>query len=229
MKKVITFSLWGNLSQYTAGAIKNVELAFIYFPDFECWFYIHDQSVPKSLVSELEKYSNVKIIKKSGDINTCKPMMWRFEAIDDPDVEIMMSRDLDTRIYMREQIAVNEWIASGELFHIMRDHPYHSYPIQGGMFGTRKNHNIPIWIDLMNKVSQTGNRDYDQDFLRDIIYPIVRQDALVHATFNILPYEKARPFPTDYDSEYHFVGEYVYEDGTRNQEHINMIKQHLGK
>jgi len=140
-----------------------------------------------------------------------------------------MCRDLDSRIYMREQIAVNEWIVSGKLFHIMRDHPYHIYPIQAGMFGTRKNPNIPSWVELMNKVSQTGNKDDDQAFLRDIIYPIIRQDTLVHATFNILPYENAKPFPTDYDSEYHFVGEYVYEDETRNQEHINILQQHLGK
>ena len=29
--------------------------------------------------------------------------MWRFEAIDDLEVEIMMSRDTDTRIYLREK------------------------------------------------------------------------------------------------------------------------------
>ena len=51
--------------------------------------------------------------------------MWRFETIDDPDVEINMSRDTDTRILLREKLAVDEWLASGKTFHIMRDHPHH--------------------------------------------------------------------------------------------------------
>ena len=47
-------------------------------------------------------------------------MMWRFEAIDNQDVEIMMSRDTDTRILPREVKAVEEWINSNKIFHIMR-------------------------------------------------------------------------------------------------------------
>jgi hypothetical protein len=38
---------------------------------------------------------------KSGDLSYIKPMMWRFESIDDPEVEIMMSRDTDTRIFTK--------------------------------------------------------------------------------------------------------------------------------
>ena len=41
MLKVISFSLWGDNPTYTQGGIINAELAKIYYPDFECWFYIH--------------------------------------------------------------------------------------------------------------------------------------------------------------------------------------------
>ena len=109
-----------------------------YYPDFECWFYIHLPSVPKETISELQKHTNVKLIFKDDDLNTSKPMMWRFEAIDNSNVSIMLSRDTDTRILLREKLAVDEWINSNKLFHIMRDHPYHTYPIQGGMFGMKK-------------------------------------------------------------------------------------------
>ena len=64
MKKVISFSLWGNKPIYNIGAIKNAELALTMYPDFECWFYIHKESVPENIINELSKISNVKIIFK---------------------------------------------------------------------------------------------------------------------------------------------------------------------
>ena len=64
MIKVISFSLWGDKSQYTIGSIKNAKLAITLYPDFECWFYIHKESVPENIINELSKISNVKIIFK---------------------------------------------------------------------------------------------------------------------------------------------------------------------
>ena len=227
MVKVITFSLWGNKPIYSIGAIKNVELAKQFYPDFECWFYIHSPTVPENIINELQKHNNVKILFKNGDLHNSKPMMWRFEAIDDPTVELMMSRDTDTRILLREKLAVDEWLESGKIFHIMRDHPYHSYFIQGGMFGIKKNPNIPSLCNLINNFKQNGDRVYDQDFLRDIIYPIIKNDYFIHASYNIQNEETGeyvKPFPIPYCEDYHFVGEYVYEDETRVLEHINMLK-----
>jgi hypothetical protein len=227
MVKVITFSLWGNKPIYSIGAIKNVELAKQFYPDFECWFYIHSPTVPENIINELQKHNNVKILFKNGDLHNSKPMMWRFEAIDDPTVELMMSRDTDTRILLREKLAVDEWLDSGKIFHIMRDHPYHSYFIQGGMFGIKKNPNIPSLCNLINNFKQNGDRVYDQDFLRDIIYPIIKNDYFIHASYNIQNEETGeyvKPFPIPYCEDYHFVGEYVYEDETRVLEHINMLK-----
>ena len=228
MVKVITFSLWGDKSIYNIGAIKNVELAKKYYPDFECWFYIHSATVPENTIIELQKHNNVKIIFKDGDLNTTKPMMWRFEAIDDPDVEIMMPRDTDTRILLREKLAVDEWLESGKLFHIMRDHHYHSYPIQGGMFGAKKNPKISSLCNLINNFKQNGIRVYDQDFLQNIIYPIIKTDVLIHASYNIQFGESGdyiKKFPIPYDIDYHFVGEYVFEDESRSLELSNMLKK----
>ena len=227
MVKVITFSLWGNKPIYNIGSIKNVELAKKYYPDFECWFYIHSQSVPENTISELQKFENVKIIFKNGDLNTTKPEMWRFEAIDDPNVEIMISRDTDTRILLREKLAVDEWLQSGKLFHIMRDHHYHSWCIQAGMFGMKKNPNIPSLCNLINNYRQNSYRGYDQEFLRDIIYPNIINNSFIHASFNILNGENGnyvKSFPIPYCEDYHFVGEYVYEDESRVLEHSNMLK-----
>lgn len=43
MKKVISFSLWRDKNIYNIGAIKNADDAVTIYPDFECWFYVHNK------------------------------------------------------------------------------------------------------------------------------------------------------------------------------------------
>ncbi len=207
MKRVISYSLWGDNPKYTIGAIKNAELALTYYPDFECWFYVDENTVPKDIIDSLKNFSNTKIIFKNDDIYMCKPNMWRFEAIDDPEVEIMMCRDTDSRFLLREKLAVDQWLESGKLFHIMRDHPFHGIEILGGMFGTRKVPSIPSWIELMKNCIQNYYRDYDQYFLRDYVYPLIKDDVMIHASHCKYEGDKCLNFPIDFDSEGHFVGQ----------------------
>ena len=143
--------------------------------------------------------------------------MWRFEAIDDDDVEIMLSRDTDTRFLLREKLAVDEFINNDNyLLHIMRDHPWHFSLIQGGMFGVKKS-NIK-WLPLINNVKQNNkHRDYDQTFLSKIIYPLYKNKMLIHASFNKFEKDIIKDFPIPYkDNDYKFVGEYIYEDESRD-------------
>lgn len=228
MKKVLSFSLWGNNPMYTTGAIRNAEDAKTVYPDFECWFYVHEETVPKEIIEKMQEFDNTKIIFKTGNLNSIKPMMWRFEAIDDPEVEIMMSRDTDTRFTLREKLAVEEWLNSGKIFHIMRDHPCHEQKIMGGMFGTKKIPKINNWLEIINNVVQTSSYMYDQDFLRMVIYPHIKENAVIHATFH--KHEpNCRNFPIKYCDKYRFVGEYVYADESRNAENVQQLKTIVDK
>jgi hypothetical protein len=228
MKKVISFSLWGDNPTYNIGAIKNAELAKDTYPDFECWFYIHQETVPENTIKKLQEFDNTKIIFKTGDLinENCKPRMWRFEAIDDLDVELVLSRDTDTRILLREKLAVDEWLQSHKIFHIMRDHPHHNFLILAGMFGTKKIPQIPNWTNIINSYNKTDNRMYDQDFLRDYIYPIIKNNSTIHASFHKME-PHAKNFPINYRRELYFVGEYVYHDNSRSDYHINELKKSL--
>ena len=227
MKRVISYSLWGDKPIYMVGAIENAKDAITMYPDFECWFYIHRPTVPEAVIDELSKFSNVKIILKDGDLSSSRAMTWRFEAIDDPDVEIMMSRDTDSRFLLREKLAVEAWIASGNLFHIMRDHPHHAFVILGGMFGTRKIPSIPSWISLIKNIHQTSPRDYDQIFLKESIYPLIKHSVTIHSSFHKYSGETAHPFPIPYDADCHFVGEYVNPDGSRSDYHTQELRNAL--
>lgn len=221
MVKVISFSLWGNDPTYTIGAIKNADAALTMFPGFECWFYVHTQTVPIIIIQELLKLPNVTIIEKTGDLRTCKPMMWRFEPLFNPEVELFMSRDTDTRFLKREIVSVMEWLNSDKLLHIMRDHPHHVNKIMGGMWGMKRN-NLCDLKKLIQDCKQTGHRDYDQDFLEQIIYPIYKDTAYINASYNA--YEQdARPFTIPYLQDRRFVGEYVYADESRSPRHYSLI------
>lgn len=230
MKKIVSFSLWGNNPTYNIGAIKNAELAKYFYPDFECWFYIHKDTVPQETVDVLDSFTNTKIIFKTGDLNNenCKPRMWRYEPIDDLEVELVLSRDTDTRILLREKLAVDEWLQSNKLFHIMRDHPHHNFCILAGMFGTKKIPQIPNWTNIINSYNKTDNRMYDQDFLRDVIYPVIKNNSIVHASFH--KHEpQSKNFPINYCNNFKFVGEYVYFDDSCSIEHINELIKHIKK
>ena len=62
----------------------------------------------------------------------------------------MIVRDTDSRLGIREKLAVDEWLDSGKKLHIMRDHPYHRVPMLGGMWGCR-----PVLMDgLFDKIDQ---------------------------------------------------------------------------
>ena len=203
MKKIISFSLWGNKPIYNIGAIRNAVMAKDLYPGFECWFYCDEKTVPKETLDGLYSFDNTKIIIRQDII---KSSTWRFEAIDDPDVEIMLSRDTDSRISLREKMAVDEWLASDKLFHIMRDHPDHRMPIMAGMFGTKKIPEINNWGELLNSI-QSSHYGNDQDFLMSCIYPLIRSKSMIHASFNKMEGDECKDFLFKDGSK--FVGEYV--------------------
>jgi hypothetical protein len=78
----------------------------------------------------------------------------------------------------------------------------------------------------MYDYTQYGDKNYDQHFLHQYIYPNVKDISLIHASFN--KYENnCKEFPISYCYQYKFVGEYVYEDESRSQIHIDALKKEL--
>ena len=213
--KVISFCLWGNNSKYTVGAIINAELAKTIYPGWTCRYYIGD-TVPADIIQKLSSLDNCEIVKTNtpGD---WAGMYWRFLPASDEKVDVMISRDTDSRLNVKEKVAVDMWINSNFLFHIMRDHPYHGVPILGGMWGAKKGC-VQNMAELIKNYSVGNFWQTDQYFLRDIIYPIVKDKAMVHDPF----FEK-KPFPIEDDG--YFVGQVYESNGETNQNHLNMRKQ----
>lgn len=184
--KIIAFSLWGEDPKYTIGAIRNAEIAKRLFPEWTCRFYI-GPDVPQYIVQKLGQLDSECCLMDSSGWNG---MFWRFFAADSHDT--MISRDTDSRLGERERAAIDDWLNGDKDFHIIRDHPYHATEILGGMWGARNGilKGIKDMIHDHNNGSYDNKYQVDQNFLRDVIYPIVKDNAEVHDEF----FEK-KPFP----------------------------------
>ena len=215
MKKVISYSLWGDNPIYTHGALRNLEMAKEIYPEWTCRFYL-DKNVPEDIVTKL-KEGGAEVYKymKDGDWYA---MFWRFLPASDPKVDVMISRDCDSRLTVREKEAVEEWLKSDKLFHIMRDHPYHKTEILGGMWGVKK----PLLNNMKNLMSSYKMGNFwqtDQNFLRERVYPIVKDQSMVHDEY----FDKTGFPSARIDGE--FVGEAFNEnDELLHPEHREMLK-----
>lgn len=233
--KVISFCLWGNDKKYTVGLIENIKLSAMLYPDWVCWIYIHEISVNKYYIRHLKQLfpdDNVKIIfKKDIEIRSTRFMLWRLEPILDLNVERFISRDIDTRIQLREVLVVNEWVKSNKILHIIRDHPQHYPKILGGMYGvkcTKKLREIN-WIDKIEAFYlENGESTDDQYFLEKSLYEKhFCSDRIIHDEIKRFEGDECKSFPIKFEQNGHFVGCYIYEDGTTDSQTANVLIEWL--
>lgn len=211
MKKVVSFCVFGNDQKYTYGAIRNAELAAKIYPEWQCWFYIATD-VDANIVDQLRKFPNSRIITAGN--NCIRSTLWRFYPASDPDVDVFISRDTDSRINRRERAAVNQWLESGKSLHVMRDHHYHTFQIMAGMWGFRGL--IPnIQKQISEFISSYNGSEYkyfDQLFLASEIYNKYVSDAMIHDSAN--PNTPGNyDFPTS-AGFYNYVG-FIESDGMK--------------
>ena len=142
-----------------------------------CRFYVADD-VPENVISRLKDYS-VEIVNMGPYVGH-EGMRWRFFAAVDPEVDITLVRDADSRFTKCELLMVNEWLASGKKFHVMR-WDLAQAAIMGGLWGVRGP--IPELKKSLENFSQSpDSRAFgaDQTFLRNYLYPLTKGDVFVH-------------------------------------------------
>jgi hypothetical protein len=216
-KKVISYSLYGTKPIYLKGAIRNAEMASLIYPGWELWFYT-DKAVDKNITDKLKTFKYVKIIEI--DISKLPNDNWakciRFLPMDDPTVDVMLSRDTDSRFSIREVNAVNGWLKTDKTFHIVRDHPWHGSTIIGGSFGSRKIKGFKF-APVMQQYIYMQGWEIDQVFLRERVYPLIKDDSVINAAFH-----KYEPHAVDMPDKYidrHFMTEYISEDEIRGEQY----------
>ncbi len=175
---VMSFSLWGDLTTYTQGAIENVEQMGKFFPGWVCRFY-HDETVPSHIIKKLQSL-RAQTIMVSPELKALAGGNWRFSVANDPDVYYFCCRDTDCRPTEREAASVKAWIDSGKPFHIMRDDIWHCEVMLAGLWGGTANM-LPDMLKMGKATYDNSVRRWDdQEFLRDYIWPLIHRDAMIH-------------------------------------------------
>ena len=200
LKKIISFSLYGDLDRYCVGMIENIDIITVRYPDWGIHVYYHN--IPDHILLILKSKRNTTLIECQSNGYKWEGMFWRFYPIESTDIDIFLSRDADSRISDREMDLINEWIESDKTFHIIRDHPGHRIEILGGTFGIK---NKPFQIKAKeggfqpidyykNQYYERYHKDVekqpDQTFLTEFIYPLIKDDNVSHISEEGLRYSE---------------------------------------
>ena len=191
-KKLISYALYGNNTLYSEGAVRNVLDAQMYYPGWICRVYVSNE-ISNSMIKRLEEVGAEIVSKTRKDY--ADGMFWRFLPMSENDIDVCLVRDTDAVILQREVDAVNQWLESDRLFHIMRDHPLHKTVIVGCALGSKKGAilNIDKMIDDWGYYNKRGA---DQEFLKHKIYPIIKNSVMIHTDLVGYKDEKITSFPT---------------------------------
>lgn len=207
--KLISFSLYGNVDMYMAGAIENCRLARTVYPGWHVVVYV-DQACPAAAL--MAEGATVRRMRNSQEHSG---MLWRFLPAWEKCVKRVIFRDCDSRLNVREAAAVAAWERSGLRAHSMHDHAHHRpkhLPLFGGMWGV-----VGGVLDrrslraLERLLTVPVPRVGDMHYLARYIEPQVRGSMLRHASLPV-PWPGAVPFPphAEYDG---FVGQQYGADG----------------
>lgn len=179
--KTVNFSLWGDKEIYYRGVFSNYELINKLLPSYEMVVYV-DVNYNHKKLEEIKKL-NIKVNLEVPN-GSYSGMYWRFYACNDcADEDISLIRDLDSRITERESSLINMWELSSLKVHIIRDHFHHNIPMMGGLWGCKgRIHNMR---ELIQKYGHFNGYGVDQHFLKDCIFPLIKNDCLEYTSNGI--------------------------------------------
>lgn len=200
---IVSFSLWGHGDCYNYGALENALTIPTKYPRAAVHFYVDVDTVQTKILKALSGLAHVRVIPSKGS----GKMFWRFKpAFEEVSVPVLI-RDTDSLVSDREVSAVQEWIDSDKEFHIMRDANGHGFYILGGMWGARNGVLRPLQDQFRTHTRGVKYGD-DQDFLRDQVYPFVKNKAIIHD--EIFNYDSnAKKFPIGRGKNHEYVGRII--------------------
>jgi len=98
--------------------------------------------------------------------------------------DLVIFRDSDSLLNLRERAAVRAWEEGEWLMHSMLDAPEHApWPVQGGMWGVRGGvlRDVPAMARAWGLWAKKLD---DMHFLRHCVFPRLRHSLLIHASVN---------------------------------------------
>lgn len=226
-QKIIGFSYYGDSrsahhqsKKYFQGIQNNLNLLSKYYPTWIIRLYYdmddkNDPILPQlCALSCVSNFDLCDIQSLPGNPLTNAtyvfPMNWRFFPTLDPQVDIYLSRDLDSEFNDREIAAVEEWLHSDKSFHMMRDHPLHDVGMLGSAWGVKLDKDYVrqkwrrAWRDGFQNEIMWKARNLtgpDQGFLQKYVWPWAKKDSMQHDSYLCKKYSGTKGFPTQRKNE----------------------------
>lgn len=192
---VIAYALWGGQPRYLVPLLESARIRPHLFPDWTIRVY-HDQTVDPGYLAQLAAVGTQLVpMALPPDLPAHRRLLWRFAVFADPAVSRFLIRDADSLLTVKERVAIDDWLQSGRRFHAMRDYYTHTDLLLAGLWGGVGGI-LPPPATLLDAFTgfRVENAHIDQDLLTETVWPIVRDDILIHDSI-FQPCLGSVPFP----------------------------------
>lgn len=171
--KIFSMSVFGNHPRYVQGAIKQTALAEKYFPGWQVRIYTDN---PDNFISICDRATIIAVTDGSYGV------FWRFAPLFESPDNIVVIRDSDSRITVREHLAVNEWVQSNCDFHIIKDHEAHyHWAVNAGMFACKGQLTSNMYDSMMSYRHGAHSYTIDQIWLQNYVWPEKQRTTMIHS------------------------------------------------
>lgn len=224
-----SFSIFGKDNKYSAFLPLLVRMHHSLYP-CEWEMVIHTDNISNKLdymnvLIDMQKHNLVSIVDCSSEMifdshARCISMLWRILPIWNNRYDCVFCRDLDSLLTPRMTKYVLSFVNSGKTIHGINDNNSHNIPLMGGLIGFRSEKflrnigNIPF-KSLIERSGlskdQWNTHGCDQEFLMKNVWPLVKDDALIHSIKG--PNERFMLRDCCNDIDISWMGEYLIEHG----------------
>jgi hypothetical protein len=171
--KIFSMSVFGNHPQYVEGAKKQTALAEQYFPGWQVRIYTDN---PANFTDIDTRAQIISVTDGSYGV------FWRFAPLFESPDNIVVIRDSDSRITVREQLAVNEWVSSDCDFHVIKDHEAHyHWAVNAGMFACKGQLTAEMHQSMLSYQHGAHTYTIDQIWLQNYVWPERQKTAMIHS------------------------------------------------
>lgn len=212
--KVVSYCVYGTNRMYLQGMTRNLQQIREFLPDWEAWILV-SATVPSEYVKTWETLgARIHPTEETGG----RLMAQRFLVADDPNVEVMVVRDADSRWGPRDLSCLDDFMQSNYRVFTIRDHPWHLRRIMGGQWGMKQ---VPgLSLTTAHQAYAVGhNMDIyhsDEEFLVSAVYEPLKDHFVAYTSGCAYPNEAVRSLPPR-DTPYDFCGN-VFDFDTEGSE-----------
>lgn len=176
-RNIVSYSLFGKDQFYQECAVVTARMLPYIYPEFTGRFYC-SSTIPKSVLDALKAAGSQVVNDVYKESHLYSGLMWRFLPFDDPNVDIVLVRDVDSPFTLRERAGVDLWLERDQPFHVMRDHIQHTAPILAGLWGGFTKLLPPLFPSIFHYQQKDTSRYADQNYLRYFVWPRIRLATL---------------------------------------------------